>query len=541
MLVRRTKEFNRLLRAFSSCPGPTNCPSGVPKNFPPQNITQESVDRWKTDEAFQETRKQITLATTIPPEAYYDESYFIAEQQQLFSKEWFCIAHAAEIPKKGDTKVIDVGQQSFIVTRDKKDKINAFYNVCRHRGAKLLEDTHTVNRKRLNCPYHWWSYRLTGELVSTPFFESDNFEKGNYGLLKVRCETWNGLIFINQSKDGQPLKEKFGILSEAFENYPLDEMKILGSKTYEVDIDWKLLAENFMEWYHVAPVHPELAKFSTPDKHLMWEGTGQYVGFMTHPVTNSGGPADTDLFNPTPGSNSFEQQTAFFFHLFPNVAVTCYPHSVYTLVMLPISAGKTKETLYLLQHPESRLLSDSDEQFREKADNLLNFVTKVNEEDIWVCNKVARGLRNSQYRGGRFQPDMEQTCYRFQNMVADSMTSKPANLLYPPKMTDWNAAFPHLIPGYIPPIPQEEVADTLLNIDGMTSEDAMEEQQFSLLEVDPETETVKVLVPELETIVEFDPTKDTLFNPILEVTQEGIKVDISGELAEKTVCGRDIN
>merc|ERR1712150_127324 len=231
---------------------------------------------------------------------------------------------------------------------------------------------------------------------------------------------------------------------------------------------------------------------------LMWEGEGQYVGFMTHPVTNSGGPADTDLFNPTPGSNDFDMETAFFYHLFPNVAVTIYPHSVYTLVMLPVAPGKTRETLYLLQHPESRLLSDSDEEFREKADNLLGFVTKVSEEDIWVCNKVAKGLRNSQYRGGRFQPEMEQTCYRFQNMVADAMTSKPANLLYPPKMHDWNGTFPHLRPGYVPPVVEEEIADNLLNIDGMTSQDTVEETQYSLLAVDPETETVKVVVPDLD-------------------------------------------
>lgn len=541
MLRTKTKNITKFIRAFS-CPSAGSCPT--PKNATPSGVTQESIERWKRSATFEETRKPIAYATTIPPEAYYDDSYHVAEQQELFGKEWFCVGHTAEIPKRGDTKMVDVGSQSFILTRDKKNNVNAFYNVCRHRGAKLIENEDSVNRKRLNCPYHWWSYRLTGELVSTPFFESDNFSKGNYGLLKLRVETWNGLIFINQDKDALPFSTKFEQLTKRFENYPLSEMNILGSNTYEVDIDWKLLAENFMEWYHVAPVHPELAKFSTPDAHSMWDGYGQYVGFMTHPVTNSGGPADLDLFHPTPYSNKFDQETAFFYHLFPNVSVTIYPHSVYTLVMLPMGPGKTKETLYLLQHPESRLENDSDEQFRAKADALLGFVTKVNDEDIWVCKKVAKGLRNSQYRGGRFQPDMEQTCYRFQNMVADSMTNRK-DLIYPPQMMDYYRAFPHLHADYKTPeneVPLEEtesMADTLLNIDGMTSHDVVEsaeqgeEVQYSVVEVNLETQTVEVVVSELDLekqiIVEYDPATESLFNPVLEVTEEGIKVEISTE------------
>merc|ERR1719326_863932 len=178
-----------------------------------------------------------------------------------------------------------------------------------------------------------------------------------------------------------------------------------GQQTYNLDVDWKLLAENFMEWYHVGPVHPELAKFSTMDKHHMNEGYGNYIGFVTAPVTNCGGPADTDLFNPTPNTTEKDQTTAYFYHIFPNVSVTVYPHSVYTLIMLPEAPGKSKETLYLLQHPDCRLETDTDEEYNTKADNLMKFVTNVNDEDIYIVNRVSKGLRNTHYRGGRFAPD----------------------------------------------------------------------------------------------------------------------------------------
>jgi len=134
-------------------------------------IPSELVDRWKQPEQFEQVRQNIKYAHTIPPEAYYDPGYHEAEMQQIFGKQWFCVGHTAEIPKRGDTKVVDVGSQSFILTHDKKGKFNCFYNVCRHRGARLIEDGEVQNRKRLNCPYHWWSYRLSGDLVSTPFFQ----------------------------------------------------------------------------------------------------------------------------------------------------------------------------------------------------------------------------------------------------------------------------------------------------------------------------------------------------------------------------------
>jgi len=467
-------------------------------------IPSELVDRWKQPEQFEQVRQNIKYAHTIPPEAYYDPGYHEAEMQQIFGKQWFCVGHTAEIPKRGDTKVVDVGSQSFILTHDKKGKFNCFYNVCRHRGARLIEDGEVQNRKRLNCPYHWWSYRLSGDLVSTPFFkEGDGFRKKDYSLLKVQCEAFAGMIFINPDPNAEPLREKLGCLDGRLENFPLGEMQLLGAQSYDLDCDWKLLAENFMEWYHVAPVHPELAKFSTPDKHFMHEGSGQFVGFKTHPVTNCGGPADTDLFHPTPNTNSYDQETAFFYHLFPNVSVTIYPHSVYTLVMLPTGPGTCRETLYLLQHPNSRLESDSDEVFQQKVDNLMKFVTKVNDEDIDIVNKVSKGLKNRTYRGGRFSPDMEMTCYRFQNMIADSMVDR--NLVFPPSVTDY---YEHVYnPSKAQSVIPEEPAGMFI------PEMEPEPMTYTLVEVDENSGVAKVVMEDISashTIVQIDPESDSI-------------------------------
>jgi len=507
-------------RFFSSCGGPI---SRLP------NVSQHLIDQWISKDTFEQVRQPITKATTIPPQAYYDDTYFAAEQQQIFEKQWFCVGHTAELPKNGDTKVVDVGPQSFILTKCKKGKIHAFYNVCRHRGARLCEPGDVKNRKRLNCPYHWWSYRLSGELVSTPFFDSDNFKKKDYGLLKIRVETFAGMIFVCANPEVGSLSDSLGDIVNLFKDYPLAEMDIKGVQEYNLDVDWKILAENFMEWYHVGPVHPELATFSTPEQHLMQEGSGNYVGFVTHPVTNSGGAADTTNFNPTPQTTTYDQQTAFFYHLFPNVSVTVYPHSVYTLVMLPTAPGKCKETLYLLQHPDCKLETDTQEEYQSKVDALFKFVCKVNDEDVWVVKRVSKGLRNSQYVGGRFSPDMEKTCYRFQNMIGDAMTGLYPGV-YPPQMTDYYKSFPHMKEtksqdDMATAISQSQLNEEifeeentvyaeLLNIEGTTSSTETEEQAehqssqtFSVVEMDPATDSMKVLMKDQEfKVLDFSET-----------------------------------
>jgi phenylpropionate dioxygenase-like ring-hydroxylating dioxygenase large terminal subunit len=228
-------------------------------------------------------------------------------------------------------------------------------------------------------------------------------------------------------------------------HYPFEELEVRGAKDYTIDSNWKILCENFMEWYHVGPIHPNLAKFSTPEQHIDNQGPGKYMSFVTSPLSNSGAVTDLDNFHMTPGHeimgkhapNNFDaNQTAYFYHLYPNVAVTIYPHSVYTLIMLPQSVGKTFEKLTLLQHPACRLESDSDEKYNDKMSQLLDFVCEVNDEDMEICERLDKGMKQSAYHGGMFSPDMEYTIYRFQNMIADSMTGESPGV-YPAVMNDY--------------------------------------------------------------------------------------------------------
>mmetsp|Transcript_35693 Transcript_35693/g.53239 ORF Transcript_35693/g.53239 Transcript_35693/m.53239 type:complete len:457 (-) Transcript_35693:704-2074(-) len=376
------------------------------------------------------TAAPIEKAKALHPAFYCDNQYVQAERERIFGTQWFAACHSAELSKPGDVKVIEVGSNSIILTCDKTGKIHAFYNVCRHRGAKVCS-TDQTGCKQLVCPYHWWAYRLDGSLKSTPPAATPQERKSELGLQRVPgLDTFAGVVFLNQSENPTPLKEYLGDLTDKLQRYDLDNLEFSGKKEYKIGGDWKLIAENFVDFYHINAVHPELSRFSRVDDHQPFQGKGQYVGFVTNPLTNSGGPGDLHNFNLFPGLNPVEASSALFFQLFPNISVTIYPHSVYTLMTFPTSTpGVTKETLSLLMAPGAKLKDDTDEQYKEKCEKLLAFVVNINDEDVVAIENLQLGLQNAKDHNlhGEFLPKYDWPVHRFQNMILDGINGKTLN------------------------------------------------------------------------------------------------------------------
>jgi len=389
---------------------------------------------WLKPDTYAKTRSPIGSAYSITPEVYSCNNFLRAEREALWERQWFAVEHVQAISKPGDVVVVDVLDQSFILTCGKDKKINAFFNVCSHRGAKLCKAN--GNKKRLNCPYHNWSYNLKGNLVGAPFFDRDNFNKKDHGLKPVRVEVRFGIIWLNMDNNAPGLMDSLQGGPTEILDYPWEEMDLVGRANYTPRCNWKILAENFVEWYHIPAVHPGLDRFSKPHHHVDNQGDGKYVGFVTNPLTPTG--TVTDLagnWNLSPGQEELAakapfqfdpRNTAFFYHIFPNVSITIYPHSTYTLIMLPTNDPmRTVEKLSFLQHPGCRLAGEADETFTEKRQTVYDFVKEVNAEDVEICEGVAKGVLQNSYRGGMFSPEHEWTTYRFQNLVADVMTSVP--------------------------------------------------------------------------------------------------------------------
>jgi len=315
------------------------------------------------------------------------------------------------------------------------------------------------------------------------------FNKDDFKLFGVRAEEWGPLVFVNLDDDDvdnritkkslkdisakqlakqhaeeqrlllnlpptttttskQPLKREQshvaytpslleclgGVVTE-LDSYPLQELVEVRSGVEKPKANWKLLQENFMEYYHLPSVHPNLCQVSGVDEHKRRQGKGHYVGFVTEPLTAGGTPIDLGVLPDFPNLDAKLKNTAVFHSLFPNVFYFLLPSHMFVVRLEPISPTETREHASLLVHPS--LLDDgtatdsatgdtlTPKEIEQRLDAMWDFYMETNDEDIVACQSVQEGIQIESYKGGRMSFRFEETIHRFQNMVADHMVGEP--------------------------------------------------------------------------------------------------------------------
>jgi choline monooxygenase len=396
-----------------------------------QNLAAAST--YCREETYAATRAPVEAAFTLMPDAYRLPEYYDLESQQVFAKGWVCVGYTSQLRQPGDKLVTTVGGQPILLTCDKERAIHAFYNVCRHRGSMLVEKCD--GSKVIRCPYHSWGYGLDGKLLGAPYFADDeplaeaaagavremkSFCKDDFGLLPVRVETWGCLVFVNLDEKARPLSAWLGDLPARLADYPLAEFQLHKRKVFDVNANWKLVAENFMEYYHLPWVHPELNTVSTLDNHQRWQGPGMYTGMCTHPLTRADLPIDPGVLPMIPGISEHDAKTAYWVLIAPNIALFLLPHHLFTLILNPDGIGRTIEYADLLVHPATLETPGAE----AALDAIFQFWAMVNEQDIAAVERVQRGIQAKPYQGGRMCFKFEESIHRFQNIIIDLMTGK---------------------------------------------------------------------------------------------------------------------
>tara|TARA_Y100001958_G_C21231911_1_gene557740 strand:+ start:381 stop:1505 length:1125 start_codon:yes stop_codon:yes gene_type:complete len=178
--------------------------------------------------------------------------------EHYWNHSWIWVGHVSQIPKAGDFFVFDYGYESVIVARDKNKNVNAFLNVCRHRGSRVCI-TKSGNTRVFACPYHAWTYELNGNLRAAREMGHD-FDKAEYSLKKVNLRIFHGLIFICISNNPPNIDKGLLQMETLVEPFEFENLKIVHSQNYPVSANWKLALENYMECYHCAPAHLEYSK-----------------------------------------------------------------------------------------------------------------------------------------------------------------------------------------------------------------------------------------------------------------------------------------
>jgi nitrite reductase/ring-hydroxylating ferredoxin subunit len=215
----------------------------------------------------------------LPRAAYVDPGVFAWEQAHFFDGGWMCVGRSQDIAQPGDQRAEPTGAGSVLLVRGQDRVLRAFANTCRHRGHELLACGATRQEGVVICPYHSWTYSLSGDLrAAAGFARRADFDRAAHGLLELAVQEWHGLVFVDGSGSAPSLRDAFCALEELVAPYEPERLRVAGRHDYVVPANWKILTENYHECYHCPTIHPELCRVSPPKSGENYDPQGPWVG-----------------------------------------------------------------------------------------------------------------------------------------------------------------------------------------------------------------------------------------------------------------------
>lgn len=194
-----------------------------------------------------QVERTLERASMLPPTAFSDPAVLERELSSVFGREWICAAHVSAVAEPGAFVMRELGDQSFFVIGGKDGRPRAFHNVCRHRGARILDRHRGRVRARITCPYHAWLYGFDGELLGARATEGlEDFDPGRYGLVPLRAEDVGGLVLVDLGGAAEPAGEIY--IQTGYDPSPAPEgtqlLSVFGQYApYEVNGGWEARRE----------------------------------------------------------------------------------------------------------------------------------------------------------------------------------------------------------------------------------------------------------------------------------------------------------
>lgn len=217
---------------------------------------------WKDTRGLYKKRPSRDLGTARLEDkaVYFSPEVMEREWSRLWSKVWLLVGHLNDIPKPDAFMKVDRGQESVLVVRGEGDTVRAFYNVCQHRGTRLVVQDFGV-AKAFTCPFHKWEFSNTGALTKITDRETFREEAISHDLdiPKVKSAVWRRWIFINLDDDPEPLEAWLGDeFIDRAKAYDFEKVLRIRDVQQEWPVNWKTAHEAFIEGYHVQATHPQL-------------------------------------------------------------------------------------------------------------------------------------------------------------------------------------------------------------------------------------------------------------------------------------------
>ena len=225
-------------------------------------------------------RQPTVRAHLLPPRVFHDPTVLAYEREAWFGGGWVCVGREEDAPARGAYFLAEVAGESVIVVRGDDGELRGFYNLCRHRGARLVEASEPCGRLvRFQCPYHTWVYDLEGRLRPPRHTEAlEDFDPAEWGLVPICLAKWQGFVFVDLSAEAPALSAFLGDLPPLLERFDLGGLRRARRITYDVGANWKAIVENYEECYHCPGVHPQLNRITPYDLGAYLEGEGPWLG-----------------------------------------------------------------------------------------------------------------------------------------------------------------------------------------------------------------------------------------------------------------------
>ena len=347
-------------------------------------------------------------AKAMPPAVYTSKEFLELEQQSIFGQEWQCLGRASSFAKTGDYLTADINGQPVVVIRDAEGNLSAMSNVCLHRMSVLLEGR--GNARTIVCPYHAWSYNLAGELRAAPMMsEQESFCKEAYKLPKVRCEIWQGWVYVSLDPHAMPVAERLADLDKLIAPYEMSNYVETFYEEHVWDTNWKILAENFMESYHLPMLHR--ATVGPHSKLEEMECPPGFDAFNYHWITKE---ASLPIGYAHPDNQRLQghwRKTTALLAVYPSHLITLTPGYFWYLSLQPRGVDKVHIRFGGGLAPEFV----NDPKANEYMAQLKALLDEVNAEDRMGVESVFRGVQAPLATPGQLnrleRPNYDFACY----------------------------------------------------------------------------------------------------------------------------------
>jgi choline monooxygenase len=366
--------------------------------------------------------RSVAEGSALPNLAYTCPDFYQLEQQTVFCDNWVFAGFAHQLANVGDMQPVEVAGQPLVLVLAEDSNIHAFHNVCRHRGAKLVSECR--NSKKFVCPNHSWSYSLSGQLIARPHFHGGEQHDVNTegchraDLVEIRCVTWHDWVFVNLNGNADDFMTCVAPITRKLDGYDLSAMHFSEALEFNLDANWKLPIENFIEPYHVFSCHPWLNDFVGMDEREppAFDDKVMFCGYNFQKPD----PARGGQLPWFPNLPRGKHDRGDWFVLFPNFAFEIFPDQVDVFIAWPQGPQKCRETIALYFIDDGA----TSEKYSAARAHVINNWNDLNHEDIGIIERMQDGRSSDGFDGGVLSPYWDPVQQYFARLLSNSIAAK---------------------------------------------------------------------------------------------------------------------